>query len=216
MKIVLLGAGGHGREVGDIIRECRLRDDFCELVGYIDDDPGKHGGHIDGIPVLGGFAWFDSVDKDEIFVICAVGTPQAVKGLSERACALGLKFTRAVSPYSSVSSAAHIGNGVNVFANAVINAGVTIGDHTSVNVAATVSHDSVVGDYCSINPGAHIAGNVSIGTECYIGMGANVIQNISIGSGSTVGAGAVVVRDVPPQVTVVGVPARLVQEKGSF
>jgi len=50
-----------------------------------------------------------------------------------------------------------------------------------------------------------------IGEGCYIGMGANVIQGITIGPWSTIGAGAVVICDIPPHVTAVGVPARVIK-----
>jgi acetyltransferase-like isoleucine patch superfamily enzyme len=68
-----------------------------------------------------------------------------------------------------------------------------------------------VGDFCNINPGVHLAGNVTVGEGCYIGMGANVIQGINIGPWSIIGTGAAVIRDIPPHVTAVGVPARVIK-----
>ena len=68
-------------------------------------------------------------------------------------------------------------------------------------------------NFCNINPGAHLAGNVTVGEGCYIGMGANIIQGISIGPWSIIGAGAVVVRDIPANVTAVGVPAKVIKTR---
>ncbi len=48
--------------------------------------------------------------------------------------------------------------------------------------------------------------------SCRIGMGAIVIDHINIGANSVVGAGAVVTKDVPANVQVVGMPARIVKE----
>ena len=64
----------------------------------------------------------------------------------------------------------------------------------------------------TIQPGANVAGACHIGQATYIGMGAIVIDHITVGSHSVVGAGAVVTKDVPDNVVVVGVPARVVKE----
>lgn len=215
-KVVIIGAGGHAREVLDILLSCRATGEDIEPLGFIDENPDNHGRTIDGFPVLGDFRWFDGVDRSEVKVICAVGTPQVCRRLAQQAQSIGLSFTNAISPQAYISPHARIGQGVMIFPNAIVNTGAVIGNHVILNVAATISHDTVVGDFCNINPGAHLAGNVNVGEGCYIGMGANVIQNIVIGPWSIVGAGAVVIRNIPPNVTAVGVPAKVIKhhEKG--
>ena len=131
--------------------------------------------------------------------------------LTERAKSLGLSFANAISPLAHISSFARLGDGVTVFPHAVINTGAVVEIYSILNIGATVSHDTKIGRYSNINPGAHLAGNVTVGEGCYIGMGANVIQGRSIGAWSVVGAGAVVTRDIPPRVTAVGVPAKIVK-----
>jgi acetyltransferase-like isoleucine patch superfamily enzyme len=54
----------------------------------------------------------------------------------------------------------------------------------------------------------HLGGEVRIGEGALIGIGAVVLPRVTVGAWSTVGAGAVVTSDVPPGVTVAGVPAR--------
>lgn len=210
-RVVIIGAGGHAREVLDILLACRANGDDIEPLGFIDENPDNHGQTLDGFPVLGDFAWFKGVDRDEVAVICAVGTPRACRRLAQQAASLGLRFASAISPQACISPHARIGRGVMIFPNVIVNTRAVIGDHVILNVAATVSHDTIMGDFCNINPGAHLAGNVTVGEGCYIGMGTNVIQNITIGSWSVIGAGAVVIRDIPPHVTAVGVPARVIK-----
>lgn len=53
-----------------------------------------------------------------------------------------------------------------------------------------------------------------IGDDVTLGAGALVLGDVTVGDGATVGAGAVVVKDVPPESTVVGVPARAVRAEG--
>ena len=212
-RIVIIGAGGHGREVADILRHQSQLDNEIELVGFVDDNPAIHGQSIDGLPVLGGWSWFDGMDRAGVTVVCAVGSPEICRRLVRRAKELGLSFASAVSPLAHISASAHLGEGVTVFPNVVINTRAFIDSYSILNVAVTVSHDTRVGPYSNINPGAHLAGNVTIGEGCYIGMGANVIQGCSIGEWSVVGAGAVVVRDLPANVTAVGVPARIISRE---
>ena len=210
-KVVIIGAGGHAREVLDILLARRVKGDNIEPLGFIDENPENHGRSLDGFPVLGDFRWFEGVDRGEVEVICAVGTPQVCRKLSKRAMDLGLRFASAISPQAYISSQARVGQGVMIFPNVIVNTGALIGDHVILNVAATVSHDTVVGDFCNINPGAHLAGNVTVGEGCYIGMGANVIQGITIKPWSVIGAGAVVIQDIPSHATAVGVPARVIK-----
>jgi acetyltransferase EpsM len=75
-----------------------------------------------------------------------------------------------------------------------------------------VAHDCLVGDFCNLNPAATLCGNVQLGEGCSIGAGATVIEKVKIGAGTIVGAGAVVIRDLPPGVTAVGVPARVIKQ----
>ncbi|HEC34977.1 MAG TPA: acetyltransferase [Anaerolineae bacterium] len=213
LRVVIIGAGGHAREVLDILLACQTNRHEIEPLGFIDENLDNHGHTLDGFPVLGDFHWFEGVDHGEIEVICAVGTPKVCRRLTQRAWSLGLRFASAISPRASISPHARIGQGVMIFANVIVNTGAVIGDHVILNVAVTVSHDTVVGDFCNINPGVHLAGNVTVGEGCYIGMGANVIQGVAIGPWSIIGAGAVVVRDVPANVTAVGVPAKVIKTR---
>jgi sugar O-acyltransferase (sialic acid O-acetyltransferase NeuD family) len=209
--IVILGAGGHGREVAEVLRDRKQAEPSVEVLGYVDDNRALRGKQLNGLPVLGDWSWFDGVDRSEIEVVCAAGTPSVLRSLADRAGRLGLSFARVISPRAYVAPTAVLGAGVTLFAHAVVQPDVRLGDHCILNLAATVSHDSVVGACTNINPGAHLAGNVVVGEGCYIGMGANVIQGRTVGAGAVIGAGAVVVADVPPAVTAVGVPARVIK-----
>jgi len=211
--LVIIGAGGHGREVAEIVRHQARQGGQLPLLGFIDEQCDLHNQVIDGLPVLGDWGWFREIDRGDISVLCAVGLPHVCRRLVQRATRLGLTFTNAISPLAHISERASIGCGVVIFPQAVVNTGACIQDHAILNVGATVSHDTTVGQYSNINPGTHLAGNVSIGDGCYIGMGTNVLQGRAIGAWTTVGAGAVVIRDLPANVTAVGVPASIIKRK---
>ncbi|HST19717.1 MAG TPA: acetyltransferase [Blastocatellia bacterium] len=212
-QIVIIGAGGHGREVADIARHQAQVNGEIEVLGFIDDNRDLRGQSLDGLPVLGDWSWFESADRESTAVVCAVGSPQICRRLVERANALGLSFASVISPLARISSFARLGQGVTIFPDVVINTGAFIDSYSILNVAVTVSHDAMVGRYSNINPGARLAGNVTIGEGCYIGMGANVIQGRTVGAWSVIGAGSVVIGDLPDGVTAVGVPAEIIKRR---
>jgi sugar O-acyltransferase (sialic acid O-acetyltransferase NeuD family) len=212
-RVVIIGAGGHGREVADILRHQARAGENIEPLGFADDNRDLHGLELDGLPVLGDLSWFEDADRDGIAVVCAVGAPHINRRLVERARRIGLSFASAISPLANVSSFARLGEGLTIFPNVTINTGSFVDSHSILNVGVVVSHDSKIGPYSNINPGAQLAGNVSIGEGCYIGMGANVIHGKSIGAWSVVGAGAAVIDDLPPNVTAVGVPAKTIETR---
>jgi sugar O-acyltransferase (sialic acid O-acetyltransferase NeuD family) len=199
--------------VAEILRQQAQLDRDLSVLGFVDENPNLQGKTVNDLPVLGDWTWFDGLNRSEIAVICAVGVPSVCRRLTEKATSLGLAFANAISPLASLSNYAKIGEGVVMFPNTIASTDSVLGDYCILNVAATVSHDTKIGRFANINPGVHLAGNVTIGEGCNIGMGANVIQGISIGEWTTVGAGAVVIRDLPSNVTAVGVPAAVIKTK---
>lgn len=214
MRVVILGAGGHGREIAEILRHQADRGANVLVLGFVDEDLSLQGRDRDGLPVLGDWTFFHGVDRRDVFVIPAVGSPTVCRKLVTAAKELGLSFASAVSPLAQVSPNALLGNGVALFPHVVVNTGATIGDHCTLNVGTSVSHDCRVGAYCNLNPGVRLAGDVTLGEGCYIGMGASIIQQRTVGPWAVVGAGGVVIDDLPGSVTAVGVPAKVVSHRG--
>jgi sugar O-acyltransferase (sialic acid O-acetyltransferase NeuD family) len=98
-----------------------------------------------------------------------------------------------------------------------ITSNVRIGRHFHANLYSYVAHDCVIGDFVTFAPNVHCNGNVHVGDHAYIGTGAVLRQGrrdqpLVIGAGATVGMGAVVTKDVPPGMTVVGNPARVMEK----
>ena len=162
-RVVIIGAGGHAREVAEILR---ASSPDTSVLGFVDDQSELEGKIINGLPILGGWSWLQDADMTEAAVICAVGSPEVRRNLARRAMESGLSFCNAISPLAYVSPHARIGQGVMIFPNAVISTDCAVGDHSIVNVGSTVSHDAELDSFSTINPGVHIAGNVSIGEGC--------------------------------------------------
>lgn len=206
-KVLIIGAGGHGREVLEILRD-QSANGGPEPIGFIDESPSLQGKSVSGMPVLGDCDALSKFDRADTSVIIAMGFPTVMKKLRDRIRKFDLPFARAVSPRAVVSPNAKLGEGVILFPQTFVSTAAEIGSFVTLNVGSSVSHDCRVADYCAINPGARLAGNVHLGEGTFVGMGANLIQGMRVGAWSTIGAGAAVIRNVDAGSTVVGVPAR--------
>lgn len=85
-----------------------------------------------------------------------------------------------------------------------------------------IGETAVVGDNVSMLQNVTLGGtgksdqdrHPKIGNGVLIGAGAKVLGNIRVGDCSRIGAGSVVLKEVPPRVTVAGVPAKVIGEAG--
>ncbi|MHC5111855.1 MAG: acetyltransferase [Planctomycetota bacterium] len=205
-KCIILGAGGHGRVVLDVI----VNQGRYDVLGFIDSDPRLIGRRVDGVPVLGTPAGLRRV-HEEIGVnhaIVAVGDNGARRALADQLESLGFDLISAIHPCAHVAKNASMGRNVVVAAGATVCAHCQIGDSVILNTGCIVDHESMIGTATHVCPGARLAGRVTVESGAFIGIGATIIQSLRVGCEAKVGAGAVVINDVEPMTTVVGVPAR--------
>lgn len=115
-------------------------------------------------------------------------------------------------PSSVVSPTAHLGSGSQILALANVGTDAELGESCIVNHRASVDHECRLGRGVHLAPGATLCGCVSVSDNVFIGAGAIVLPRVSIGADSIIGAGAVVARDVDPGVTVIGNPAKPINQ----
>lgn len=199
MKLMIIGASGHGKVVADIAEKSGYGD-IC----FLDDDSTLK--DCLGYPVVGATA--DAERYPEYEFIVAVGNPSIRENVQRMLENKQLKVATLIHPNAVVAKGVSIGAGTVVMAGAVINPSCKIGKGCIINTLASVDHDNVLSDYVHVSVGSHLAGNVSVGAYTWIGAGAVVSNNISVCSRCMIGAGAVVVRDIDESGTYVGVPAR--------
>lgn len=211
-KIVIFGAGGHASVAADAIRACGE-----EVFGFVDTVAPERKGQTfsDGI-IIGGFNdLVQLANNDEIEVAIGFGQCLArysfVQELKQHKIALRM----IIHPRATISPSAQLSPGVYVGPNAVIEAGCRIGEGSIINCGACICHESEIGQAVAVCPGVMMGGKSRIGNKTWLGIGATVIDKITIGSGCIVAAGAVVVSNMPDDVLICGVPAKVVRTNTS-
>ena len=198
-SLVIVGAGGHGREMFDAVRS------GWEVEGFVDDDPGvTERLEAIGSRRLGEIGWLEANPRRYAL---GIGTSAARRAISGRLDAAGCEVVTVSHPGAHVGPAVRLGGGVVLYDRCTLTTNVDIGPHTHLNVGCVVQHDSVVGSFVQMSPGVFVNGDCEIGDDVFLGTGAVVTRGCRIGDGATVGAGAVVLGDVEPGSRVFGVPA---------
>lgn len=204
-KIVIIGAGGHGRVMLDVLQ----KQNTVKIVGFVDDNPQLKNQQIHGVQVIGTTAdlpIFAASGIEGFLVALGNNTVRAEKYLE--ALAAGLQPISAIHPSAIIANNVSLGPGVQIVAGVIVNPGTYIGANVILNTGCSVDHDCLLEDHCFIAPGVRLGGSVQVGEGAFIGIGATVLPNKKIGEWATVGAGAVVTRDVPPRTVVMGIPAK--------
>jgi sugar O-acyltransferase (sialic acid O-acetyltransferase NeuD family) len=211
--VVIFGTGGFAREVHQVVED--LVDDGASwnVVGFLDDDPDAAGTAVHDLPVLGTRGWV--ADRGELAVAIGVGSTPVRKRLVADLSSSNpeLRFPTLVHPAAWLGNRIELGDGTIVCAGSMLTTDLSLHDHVIVNLDCTVGHDSVLEDFVTVAPSVNISGRVHVGEGCDLGTSSSIIQGITIGGWTIIGAGAVVTRDLPPNVTAVGVPASPIKER---
>jgi sugar O-acyltransferase (sialic acid O-acetyltransferase NeuD family) len=203
-KLVVVGAGGHGRVLIDAILKAGWIVD-----GIVDPLLVKKSRFRD-IEVLGDDGWFDEASSKDVLLFNGVGANPDVtsrQAVFESLCKRGWDFGTLIHPFTSIGVEVMLGAGSQVMAGVVLQPGTCIAKNVVINSGALVDHDCCIGNHVFVAPGVVICGNVTVGDSTFLGVGCKIIPNIKIGSNVVVAAGSVVTRDIPNQSKVKGIPA---------
>lgn len=200
-KLVIIGAGGHGRVVAAIAEKTSR---YQEIV-FLDDADVTNSGKWAVVGKVNDYVKF--LSDCEFFV--AFGDNSLRKKIMEELLLQGCQLPSFIHTSAIIAEDAKIDCGSVIMAGAVINNATIIGKGVIINTSSSVDHDCIIGSYSHIAIGAHIAGEVKIGREVFVGAGVVVIPDINICEGTVLGAGATVIRNISEKGTYVGTPAKL-------
>lgn len=208
-NIVIIGAGGVGRETALIIEKINEVNLTWNLIGFIDDNINSWNKVINGYPVVGGINYLEKLPVDTYIIIAIANyeiKKKIVKKINNK-----FKFATIIHPKVWIHDYIKIGEGSIIYEGAIITTNIKIGNHVIISPKCGIGHDSIIKDYVSLLWNVNISGNDIIEEGVMMGTGSTVIQGKKIGEGSIIGAGAVVIEDIDAYSTAVGVPANIIK-----
>jgi len=205
--IVLVGAGGFGREVLWILEENK----DWNILGFIDGSDELTGKMINGYPILGTEEWLVNC-KSEINAVICIGNPKVRKAVVDKISVnTNIKFPNIIANDVRFSKHVEFGVGNIICSSSILTVNIKLGDFNIINLSCTIGHDVNLHNYITVYPGVNISGNVEIGNETEIGTGTKIIQGLLITNNVITGAGAVVVKDLTESGTYIGVPVKKIR-----
>lgn len=205
-KLVIIGAGGHGKVVLEIAKTMVIYD---EIVFLDDKNVGKY---VMNQLIVGQVSSYRAMDTQGIELIVAIGDNNTRLTLLEEIMNKGYIVPILKHPSAVVSQSATVGRGTVIMPNAIINAQAHIGQGVIVNTGAIVEHDCKVADGVHLSPRSTLGGGVSIGEKTWLGIGAMVKHQLTIEKDITIGMGAVVTKSIKESGIYVGIPAKKMGE----
>lgn len=205
--ILIVGAGGFGREIVWLIDKINERTPTWNILGFLDDDCKNHGNIVGEHKVIGGC---DSIlSYPDAYVICTIGSAKVREKVISNIKAIKpeTKFATLIDPDIRVVERVNIGEGTIICSGSIVTTDIQIGEHVIVNLSCTIGHDAILDNFVTLYPTVNVSGNSHLNKCVEIGTGSQIIQGKSIGEYAIVGAGAVVVKDIPEKCVAVGVPA---------
>jgi len=207
-KIIIIGAGGFGREVVWLIERINMSVKKWDILGYIDEDKEIKGKDLDGYPVLGGLDIIKS--HEDAYYVCAIGSAKNRESMVNRIASIScrIRYATLIDPSVILSDKVRIGRGTIICAGTILTVDIDIKSHVIINLDCTIGHDVVIDDFVTLYPSINVSGHVTLSKCAEIGTGTQIIQGKQIGAGTIVGAGSVVIKDLPDECTALGVPAK--------
>lgn len=207
ISYILIGDSGHG----SVIEDCIIARGH-KVIAKLDD---KYENIFqDGAYLKGPLSVVHYLIKEDVKVIISVGNNAIRSKIKTKLALKNDYYGTVIHPSAVISPSVIFGKGTVVMPNVVINANSQIGDQVILNTGCIVEHDCKVGDFVHISPAAVLTGGVKVLEGTQVGAKSSVNPLVNIGKWSIVGAGSVVVKDIPDNVTAVGVPVKVIKKEG--
>ncbi len=187
-RLLVVGAGGHGRSLAEAVL---MSGDF-DLVGFLDDGAFDSGVDVWGLPVLGPVNAFADYAALASHAVVAIGNNALRQKMFAQLQAAGFALARVVHPRAIVSPRAQLGEGVAVMAGAIVCTEAVLGQGVIVNCGAVVDHHAQVHDFGHLGVNACMAGGSVLGALAWMQAGAALGYGVMLPSGVTLAPGEAV------------------------
>ena len=188
-KIAIIGAGGHGKVVGEIA----LLNHY-ESISFFDDKIDE----IKTFPfaISGDLNFLKNHLKEFEDFFVAIGDNYIRYNNMEWLKKEKVNFATLIHPKSTISKFSSLGMGTCVMANAVVNAGTLIKEGVIINTSSSIDHDCMIDDYAHVSPNCSLSGDIRIGKFSHLGTGTSVHPGINIGDNVKTGISSKIFRDI--------------------
>lgn len=204
-NLYIIGAGGFGRELENWLDLVPIAERDWAINGFLHQGPNNLNEFPSDYHVMGDWSDFEFALTD----LCIIGVEnyewkrkiyQSLRGRVEM-----MTF---IHPTVTINKFVTVGEGSVIAPNALLSTNVKIGKCVTVNTATQLGHDVSVGNFSSIMANVDAGGFAEFDEDVFVGSKATILPKKKIGYKATVGAGSVVIRNVKPETTVFGNPAR--------
>lgn len=207
-ELIIVGAGGMGRTIYDMVLEnSGYMKDFT-VKGFIDDKLEALTGFASYPPIIGSISGY-KVEMNDVFV-CSIGgesRKKSMQSIIER----GGDFISLIHPTARIGTNVKLGKGCYVGAFTTIAADAKIGDYNFIQSNCIIGHDVVIGCWNRIDSYVMFVGGTKVGEECTIHTKAMISHNVAIGNNAHIGACSLVISNVGDNCTFFGVPAKRIK-----
>lgn len=205
-NLIVIGAGGCGREVLQWAEDRKKVEDCWNIKGYLDDDLHALDNKKSNYTVLGTVDQYE-IQKEDVFV-CAIGNPVIREKVVRKMQEKGAEFVSVIHPTAVVADTADIGTGSILYPYSIVSDNADIKEHCIVNMHSCVAHDAILGRYCTVSAFCDITGNTRLGEYVFLGSGVKIVPSTSVGNHAFVCAGSIVMTRVKDNTKVLGNPAK--------
>lgn len=204
IRLIMIGAGGHALSVADSLDRTAVQ--ICGCINEVNDLT------LPGVPLIAR-SLEDIPDAADYAYFIAFGDNENRKRWYDALKARGLKIISVIDPTARISESAVVGEGCFIGKFAVVNAEARIGNDCIVNTRAIVEHECRIGDHAQLATGVIVNGKSVVEELAFLGSGCICNDKVTVGRGAVIGSGTVVIRDILPEVTAVGNPARIIKSR---
>jgi len=206
-NLIIIGAGGFGREVYNLAKRCNGYNTDFLIKGFLDDK----------IDALSEFNYPAKVissvedykpEKDDVFV-CALGDVRWKMKCSNIILNKGGEFFSLIHPSTTVMDNVNLGKGLIIMPNVLISNDSTVGDFVTIQAFTAIGHDCKIGDWCQLNSYSFLGGFCELENGVTLNPQSVLLPKLKVGENAIVGAGSVVIKNVKPKTTVFGNPAKV-------
>ena len=209
-RIIIIGAGRHGRVLIDNIEEQGSYEIFG-LTTTLDEQVNQK---VYGYTVVCKYDQIEEVLRETPDIsgyVLGMGDLKTRYDFYQRLDPL-LEAVNVIHPSSIISKHAVIGKGNLIEAYTRLANGSTVGNHCMINSWSGLHHDQTIGDNVFLGLNVSVAGP-SIGSHTIVADGACIGFQKKVGKHCIIANGAVVTRDIPDNVIAHGNPARIIKKK---